>query len=755
MTTGSIVTTLLTFTVLGLVIGAVYAIAASGLVLTYTTSGVFNFAHGAQAMIGAFAYYQVGVVWGVPAVLAALLVVAVLGPVMGWLLYVGIMRRLSETAEITRIVVTVAVLLGLVGLAQWIWDPQSARIPEMLFGVDSTVTVAGVVLRYHELTCLVVALLLAVGLRLLFTRSRFGVLMRATVDDPELLRLTGHDPERISAISWMLGSMLAVLAGVLITPVIGGALEANSLTLLVIDASAAAVFGRLRSIPRTFVGAIVLGLSGSYLIAYAPVEWTWVGNLRTALPMIFLFVVLLVLPEDRLRGTAVRTRERYEVPSVRRAVVWAVGLVGAVVAIRQLIDPTTVSTLQLGFAFAIIALSLTLLTGYAGEVNLAPLAFAAVATIVAFHLGIEGTGLDARMSLGGLLGGVAAAALAGVLVSVPTLRLRGLYLALATLAFGVFVSTMLLRDTMEHSFLGMRFTIFPGANLLVPRLKVGPLDLDDQDTFLVVSAAVFGLLGALVVALRNSGYGRRLAAMKDSPAASAMLGQNLARLKLSVFALSTAIAGLGGIFMAMALGAVGADQYVLVGGLSLVMLTVVGGIGYVSGALFGGLVAGAGLALVTGVLDDLAVEHPGFAGSFGLVGNLLLLGTAIAGIGVARNPSGFLHDVFARHRQLAAVPVIRYAALAVQAGLYLVAWLGYLSTPLFALASLTLWSALPAVAARLCPERLGLRSVRVPSPEEIGLDQPWSLELVDHLDRQIGLPPRAARGREGVPGATA
>jgi branched-subunit amino acid ABC-type transport system permease component len=733
------VNTFLTFTALGLVLGAVYAIAASGLVLTYNTSGVFNFAHGAQAMIGAFTYYQVHDAWGIPTAVALLLVLGLLGPAMGLALHVFVMRGLRDTEPVTKIVVTVAILLGLVSLSQWFWNPQESRVPEMFFGPNSTVTIAGVVLRYHEVICLVAALVIAIALRLLFMRTRAGVLMRATVDDPDLLRLAGHDPDRVAAFAWMLGSSLAVLAGVLITPVIGTALEAITLTLLVIDAFAAALFGRLRSIPLTFVGALVLGLASSYLIGYGPTS-PWVSNLRQALPMVLLFLVLLVLPHDRLRGTAVRSRERYEVPSVTRAAVWAVVLVVGVVAFRQLIDAPSVGALLVGLSFAIVALSLTLLTGYAGEVNLAPLAFAAIATIVAFHTGIHGTGLDARISLGGLLAGVLASAATGALVALPALRLRGLYLALATLGFGVFVSAMVLRDTVPHTVLGRTFTVFPGGSLLVPPLSVGPLDLGNRDTFLVVLSVVFAALGVGLVALRNSGYGRRLAAMKDSPAASAMLGQRLVRLKLSVFALSTAIAGLGGIFMSMALTSVSAEHFVLILSLSVVMLTVVGGIGYVSGALFGGLLAGAGLTATVTLFNDIGQRHPDLAGSMGVLSHIVLASTALAGISVARNPSGLLHDVFAAHRRLAGAPEVRYVAGGVQVLLYGVALAGWFPTPVFVVASLTLWMTLPRVGAALRPTRVtGAVSAPTIWPELEGVSQAYSAHTSERLDRELGI----------------
>ncbi|MDN4172158.1 ABC transporter permease [Nocardioides sp. SOB77] len=745
-------TLFLTFTVLGLVLGAVYAIAASGLVLTYNTSGIFNFAHGAQAMIGAFLYYQLQVVWGVPALLSVLVLLLVVGPLMGFLLHRFIMGGLRDTADVTKIVVTVAILLGFVSLSHWAWDPQEARMTKMFFGVDSYVTVGGVVVRYHEIICLLAAAAIAIGLRLLFTRSRVGVLMRATVDDPDLLRLNGHDPERIAATAWALGSTLAVLAGILITPVAGGALEANALTLLVIDAFAAALFGRLRSIPRTFVGAIVLGLASTYLVAYAPSEWSWVTNLRDALPMIILFIVLLVLPQDRLRGAAVRTRERYEVPTVRRAAVWAGVMVLATVAFRQLIDDSSVGTLVLGLSFAIMALSLTLLTGYAGELNLAPVSFGAIATIVAFHSGIEGEGLDARMNVVGLALGVLAAALTGALVALPALRLRGLYLALATLAFGGLVSSMVLRETQERSWFGQDLALFPNGNLIVSPLAVGPLDLGDQTTFLYTASAVFAVLGVGVVALRNSGYGRRLAAMKDSPAAAAMLGQRLPLLKLSVFMISTGMAGLGGVFMSMALSSVTADHFVYTLSLSLVMLTVVGGIGYVSGALVGGLLAGGGFALIVGSFNELSIEHPVHAETFGVLSHLFLVLTALIGIGVGDNPSGNMHAIFRGQRVLARAPEVRYAALALTTVLYALAYTEVIGTWTFSLLVLVLWLALPAIGTALRAEKIlppeAVAARRATPLELVGIDTPYPPLLAEHLDRELGLP---ARHRATVP----
>ncbi|NVI87770.1 ABC transporter permease [Actinomadura sp. BRA 177] len=728
-------TTFLTYTILGLVLGSVYFIAASGLVLTYNTSGIFNFAHGAQAMFGTFLYWHFTERWGWPVWLALIIVIGAVGPAMGAALHAAIMKGLRGTADVTKIIVTVAVLLGTVYLAQWVWNPDEAHTVDMFFGAGAKITLAGVVVRYHEIVCLVAAVAIAVGLRVLFTRSRTGVVMRGSVDDPDLLRLNGHDPERAAMLSWALGSTLAVTAGVLIVPISGGGLDANALTLLVIDAFAAAMFGRLRSIPRTFVGAIVLGLAANYVLAYLPSAGTFTGNLRVSLPMIILFVVLVVLPQDRLRGAAIRTRERYRVPTVRASAVWGLVLVAVVYLYSLLLSDGAITTFSLGMTFAIIALSLTVLTGYAGELNLAPLAFGAVATVVAFHAGVVGTGLDARMNVRGIVLGVAVAALVGGLVALPALRLRGLYLALATMAFGEFLSNMVLRDTTQHELFGMKFTLFPDGALVIPPLKIGPLDLRDGTTSLMTATVLFALIAIGLAALRNSGYGRRLAAMKDSPAASAMLGQNLVRLKLSVFMISAAIAGLGGVLMSAATGTVAQENFTFVGSLALLMLVVVAGIGYLSGALLGGLMAGVGSVVLVSTFSELALENEGMATIYKALGHLVLVGTALLGMGVGRNPSGFIHGLIDAYRATRNAKPVLYGAAALGVVLYLLALTGVIGTWMFAILALCVIMLVP-VFGRMYLEEGRSR----PAPLElVGVDEPYTDELRARLDRELGL----------------
>ncbi len=743
--------TFLQYTILGLVTGGVYGIAASGLVVTYTTSGIFNFAHGAVAMLAAFAYWQVRFDWGWPAPLALLAVLGVAAPVLGALIYGVIMRGLRGTSEVTRIVVPVSVMLGFLALATWIWDPtpRTPRLFLMFFGADNTVSIAGVNITWHELLAVVVAAVIALALRFLFFRTRHGVAMRAVVDDPDLLELNAGRPERLAMLSWALGAFLAALAGILITPIQGSAMSATALTLLVIDAFAAAVFGRLRSLPRTFLGALVLGLAGSYVIGYFPADrWTWTGNFRVSLPMIALFTVLLFLPQDRLRGsTILRTRERFRLPSVRSAVVAGLLLVGVMFLLREILAPTAVNYMAFSMSAAVVALSLVLLTGYAGEINLAVLSFGAIGAIIVHHYGVSGSGGGARTTLWGYVLAAVVCAVVGALVALPSLRLRGLYLALSTFAFGVFVSNMVLREITERKLplLHTEFTIFPSGNLTVPRPKIGPVDLAAMPTFLMAVTVLFAVIGVGLVALRHSSYGRRLTALKDSPAASATLGQSPVALKLSVFMLSAAIAGVGGALMTSQLGSANLDRYDIFLSLSLLMLTVVGGIGYVSGALFGGILFGVAFVALRNTFDKLGVDYPDAEGLFDFLARFTTVLPALMGVSIGRNPTGAVEQIVVEFGALRrAKPVVVAGCGAVAVG-YLLARNETISNWWFVVLVGLVVVAMPLAAKRLAPPSAPVAAAPADGHDEVplelvGVARPFEPADRDRLDRELGLP---------------
>jgi len=275
--------TFFTFLVLGITLAAIYAISATGLVVTYITSGVFNFAHGAVGMFLAFVYWELRVNQGWPTPLALLITLGVVAPLIGVTLDALVMRRLLRGATVaTKLVVTLALLLSFQGLALALWDLNLRTVPG-LWG-DRTFRVAGVNISWDQATTVFAALAVAFGLRVLFRRTRLGVAMRAVVDNPELCAIKGSSPNRITAASWALGSMLAGLAAILIAP--GLNLEVNGLSLLVVQAYAAAVVGRLQNLPATFAGALVLGVSQSMFVGYLPQDNEIVRNLKQAVPFI-------------------------------------------------------------------------------------------------------------------------------------------------------------------------------------------------------------------------------------------------------------------------------------------------------------------------------------------------------------------------------------------------------------------------------------------------------------------------------------
>jgi branched-chain amino acid transport system permease protein len=254
------------FTVIGLVLGGVYALAAIGLVLIFRVSGVLNFAHGAVAMFATFVAYQISVVDGAPGWVGLLVAVGA-GAVVGLLVEVT-MRPLAGKPALTKVVVTIGWLLVLQTLAGIIWGANAYHRPVQLvsragFRFPGTHVVVG----YDQLTTVLVALGLALVTAAVLRYTTIGTAMRAVADDPAAARLWGINVNRVTAASWMVGSAMAAVAGVLITPLIN--FDTFSLTVIVIDAFTAALIGRLTSLPWTVVGAMFLGLAQTYPRAFS------------------------------------------------------------------------------------------------------------------------------------------------------------------------------------------------------------------------------------------------------------------------------------------------------------------------------------------------------------------------------------------------------------------------------------------------------------------------------------------------------
>src|SRR5688500_9308625 len=216
-------------------------------------------------MVAAFLYWQVKVDWGWGTLPALVVVLGIFAPLFGILIERLLMRPLAGKPTGVALVVTVGLLVLLYGIATRIWSGTVTRRVDEFFPGDRF-RIADVNVSAHQLIVVAVTIVVAAGLRLVLFRSRVGVAMRAVVDNPELAALNGALPERVSQLAWVMGSVMASLAGVLIAP--GRSYSHLFLTLLVVNGYAAAILGRLASLPLTFVGALALGLGESYLIGF-------------------------------------------------------------------------------------------------------------------------------------------------------------------------------------------------------------------------------------------------------------------------------------------------------------------------------------------------------------------------------------------------------------------------------------------------------------------------------------------------------
>lgn len=604
-------TTFVRLSIFGLVAGGIYFVVASGLVLTYATTGVFNFAHGAFGMLAAFCYWELRFNLGWPAPLVLVLVIGVGAPLAGMMVEKVLVRRLHGAPLATTLVITVGLLAGLIGMAQHVWKPEARPFPG--FFDPEGFHVLGVFVTWHRAITVLVAIAVAVGLRIVLYDTRWGISMRAVVDDRDLAALNGARPARTSSLAWALGAALAALAGVLLAPVLIR-LDIVPLTLLVLDAYAAAVVGRLRSLPLTLVGALILGFLQSYSIGYLPRLFpdnalpSWLSGIGAALPVLMLFVVLLLMPEARLRGTRTLQAASVRVAGLRQSLLGAAALVVAAGVVVSLLAERDVLRVGQGLAIALVVLSMVPLTGYAGQVSLCQLTFAGIGAYCAYRFGEDG-------SLMGPAVAVVVTGAVGALVALPAVRLQGLYLALSTLAFAVFMDVMVF----QHP------RVFSVGSVILDRVEILGVSFEGERAYFMLLAAVYGACAVGVLALRRGRLGRRLVSLRDSPAACATLGLSVTRTKLVVFTLSAAMAGFGGAMFAGLRVAVGANDFTMVDGLQILLLAVIGGIATGSGPLFAGTMF-AIMAIVSQEISWLSWLHA--------------VGPALVGIGMARHPEG-------------------------------------------------------------------------------------------------------------------
>jgi branched-chain amino acid transport system permease protein len=613
------------YTVIGITLGGIYALAAIGLVLIYRVSGVLNFAQGAVSMFSAFIAYQVSTVMGYPAVLG-LLVAIVGGGAIGYVIERFTIRPLAGRSALNKVVVTIGWLLVLQTAAGLIWGQTAYHRPVQLVSIHGfTFPGTSVVVGWDEFTTIVVALGLAFGTAAVLRWTTFGTSMRAVADDPVAARLWGINVNRVMAVSWVAGSAMGAIAGVLITPRIN--FDPISMTLVVIDAFTAALIGRLTSLPWTVVGAMFLGLAETYPRIFS--SNAGAGNAVT-FALVLLTLAILFRPGTRIVQRISAGRDYVPVPAtdnppVRRVIVATA--IGLGIVIPLLFSNYYQSLAAYSLIVGLIVLSLVVLTGLTGQISFCQYSFAAIGAFTVGSL-VGGHGWSFWPAL--LLGVIFSIGV-GVLVGIPALRLSGLFLAILTIAVALFFDHFLLAPGTWDSFSGG----ISSWTLARPRFL--GVSLAGAYAFYLFTLAVFLVAVLAVWNLSRSKTGRVLRAIRNSEIAAATSGVNVTAWKLTAFGVSAGLAGLAGGLLAPAIGSVSAGAFGFQQSLAVAAIAIVVGVRSVGAAAVGGIF------LIFG--PELLTHTPVSTLAFPLiVGSILILQVIVT-------PQGVVPDWQARFRK--------------------------------------------------------------------------------------------------------
>jgi branched-chain amino acid transport system permease protein len=546
--------------------GGVYALIALGFVLTYKTSGVFNLAFGAQAYVSAAMYFKCRVEWGWGIVPSVLVSVVILAPALGLLLERLIFRYLRSATAVAKLVVTIGLSVAIPNLFDLLinFKPIAGRTPVGIVpgGANVFYDPFGVyAFSRNELVTMGIAVVATLGLLALFKFSAVGLRMRAVVESPRMTELNGVAADRVSAFAWALSSLFAGLAGVLIAPRFN-TLAAADFFYLVVVAIAAAAIGRLVSLPWALVGGLGLGVLTALINTFLP-RWTdsqtWLkplqDNLAPAVPFLVLFATLVFVPSlrrtkdagdplsdvdppQRSIGAVVRDRRTTLVTTGIGVLVLVI--IGVVVFGRA--DARWLFLVTQAAVLATVFLSITLVTGLAGQISLCQGAFAAIGAFTVFQLVQR---WDVPVLVAAVVGALIAAVV-GALLSLPIRKLGGVWTAIATLAFAYFFDAVVVKLPFVG---GGEASLLQGTK--IPRPVIGPFDFRDDRAFLVLTVIVFAVLATVVVQLRAGTFGRMWVALRGSDVGAESIGISPAKVRLVAFALSAAIAAVGGALMAM------------------------------------------------------------------------------------------------------------------------------------------------------------------------------------------------------------
>ena len=635
----------------GLGDGAVIAGVALGLVLAYQGSGVLNFAHGAMMMYSTYIYdelrdtgdfvFPISVLGndrinllGTPekgelaAFWPAFIIALLMAAVLGLLIHVLVFRPLRGAPLLAKVVATVGVFILLQSLVLLRFGTSNETVRAIL--PTDTLTILGTRIPQDRFWLAGIVILTALLLSILYKATTFGLATRAAAEEEKGATLLGFSPNVLAAGNWMLASVVAAVFGILAASLSNGVNTVNY-TLLVVPALAGALVGALRSFWVTAGTCLVLGMVRSELSLLQIKSW-WPDFARTGMRDVLPFIVIVGILF--LKGRSLPTRASLVdiklafAPKPRNVLNVTVVLSGLALLGIFFFDRALRLSLYESLTSTIIVLSIVVLTGFVGQVSLAQAVFAGIAGFILGKIALE-TGIPFPISP--ILGAIGATIL-GLIVGVPALRIRGIQLAVVTMALGVALGTILFTN---RWFIG----------------NTGALPIEAPDLFGVNLAANVGtdfnrweygimllivtaLCALFVVNIRRSGTGLRFLAIRANERAAAACGVNGAAVKLQAFAFSSFLAGLGGAMMAYLRGQISGESFSVFASLALLAFAYLGGIGSVSGALVAGVIAPGGLAvalIAKGFSGDSIGTYANLVGGVGLILTAILNTDGIAG----------------------------------------------------------------------------------------------------------------------------
>ena len=619
------------FLLLGLGNGGVFAALAVALVVTYRSSGVLNFATGAQALYAAYTYSLlrngqllipipgIGPTVSVGSSLGfwpALLITLGIQAVMGAVVYLLVFRPLRNHRPVAKAVASI----GLMGLLTAIVTYQVGSQVVLVNPIfpQNHVSLLGVSISTDRLWLAGTIIALGIVLTVVFRFTRFGLATRASAETEVGALVSGLSPDRIALVNWIISFVVSGIAGVLIAPLVP--LQPGTYTLFIVPALAAAVVGRFHSLGWAITAGLGIGALESLSVYVNGVHPDFPAGAGELIPLVLVLIVLAVRGQTMpSRGTLMQvTLGRAPRPHWRIAT----AIVGTAVGIGAiyLFTGNDRAALYASFITGVISLSLVVVTGYTGQISLAQLTLAGVS---AYILSTFASSWGIPFPIAPILSALVAAA-AGVVIGIPALRVRGLMLGVVTLTFAAGVEAIWFNNNSIDG--GASGLNIPTPTLFGMNLGIGSGKDFPRPAFGILCLVVLVLVALGVSWLRTSRLGTAMLAVRSDERSAAAAGINVVRVKLIGFAIGAFIAGLGGSLLAYQLGNVTFQDFDAFLGLVAFSIVVVAGITSVSGGILAGMISSGGLLVA---LISSGVGSGGVDNWYGVVAGIGVILTVI------------------------------------------------------------------------------------------------------------------------------